>query len=57
MHLTLWYVVLVCRRYDGCKNYVGSMYVGGYGESGLCVFRELYLVSFLVVGESPSGLL
>ena len=32
------------------------MYVGGYGglsESGLCVFRKLCPVSFLVVGESP----
>ena len=41
-------------------NYVGSVYVGGYGglsESGLCVFRELCPVSFLVVGESPSVLL
>ena len=39
------------------KKYVGSVYVDGYGglsESGLCVFRELCLVSFLVVGESPS---
>ena len=29
-------------------------YVGGYGglnESGLCVFRESYPISFLVVGE------
>ena len=36
------------------------MYVGGYGglsESGLCVFRELCPVSFLVVGETPSVLL
>ena len=43
-----------------CKNYVGSVYVGVYGglsESGLCVFRELCPVSFLVVGESPSVLL
>ena len=42
------------------KKYVGSVYVGGYGglsESGLCVFRELCPVSFLVVGESPSVLL
>ena len=33
---------------------------GGYGglsESGLCVFHELYPVSFLVVVESPSVLL
>ena len=40
-----------------CKNYVGSMYVGGYGglrESGFGVFRELCPVSFLVVGKSPS---
>ena len=42
------------------KNYVGSVYVAGYGglsESRLCVFRELCPVSFLVVGESPSVLL
>ena len=53
MHLALWYIVLVCHQYDVCKNYVGSVYVGGYGglsESGLCVFRELFPVSFLVVG-------
>ena len=38
----------------------GSVYVGGYGslsECGLCVFRELCPVSFIVVGESPSVLL
>ena len=60
MHLTLWYVVLVCHQYDVCKNSVGSVYVNGYdglSESGLCVFRELFPVSFLVVGESPSVLL
>ena len=48
MHLGIWYVVLVCHQYDVCKNYVGSVYVGGYGglsESELCP------VSFLVVGE------
>ena len=42
------------------KKIVGSVYVGGYGgvsESGLCVFRELCPISFLVVGESPSVLL
>ena len=41
------------------KKYVGSVYVGGYGDlskSGPRVFRELYPVSFLVVGECPSGL-
>ena len=60
MHLALCYVVLVCHQYNVCKNYVGSVYVGGYGglsESGLCVFRELCPVSFLVVGESLSVLL
>ena len=60
MHLTIWYVVLVCHQYDVCENSVGSVYVGGYGglsESGLCVFRELCPVSFLVVGESTSVLL
>ena len=60
MHLALWYVVLVFHQYDVCENYVGSVYIGGYGslsESGLCVFRELCPVSFLVVGECPSVLL
>ena len=45
--------MLVCHQYDVCKNYVGRVYIGGYGgltESGLCVFRELCPVSFLVVG-------
>ena len=43
-----------------CKNYIGSVYVGVYGglsEIGLCVFRELCPVCFLVVGESPSNVL
>ena len=60
MDLALWYVVLVCHQYDVCKNYVGSVSVGGYGglsESGIYVFRELRPVGFLVVGESPSVLL
>ena len=54
MHLALWYVVLVCHQYDVCKNYVGIVYVGGYGglsEIQLCVVRKLCPVSFLVVGE------
>ena len=38
----------VFHQYDVCENYVGSVYVGGYG--GLSE-------SFLVVGESPSVLL
>ena len=25
MHISLWYVVLVCHRYDVCENYVGSV--------------------------------
>ena len=60
MHLSLWYVMLVYHQYDVCKNYVGSVHVGGYGglsKTGLCVFRELCPVGFLVVGESPSVLL
>ena len=60
LHLSLWYVVLVCHQYNVCENSVGSVYIGGYGglsESGLCDFRELYPVSFLVVGECPSVLL
>ena len=60
MHLALWYLVLVCHQYDVCQNYVGSVYVGGYGglsKSGLRVFREVCPVSFLVVSESPLVLL
>ena len=52
--------MIVCHQYEVCKNYVGSVYVGGYGglsEIGRCVFRELCPVNFLVVGESPSVLL
>ena len=55
MHLSNWYVVPVYHQYDICKNYVDSVYVGGYGdlrESGPCVFRELCPVSFLIVGPS-----
>ena len=60
MHLALLYLVLVCHQYDVCENYVGSVYIGVYGglsESGLCVFRKLCPVSFLVVGKCPSVLL
>ena len=53
MHLTLWYVVLVCHQYNVCKHYFGNVY-GGLRESEPCVFRELSPVSFLVVGERPS---
>ena len=56
MHLSLRYVLLVFHQYDDCKKYVGSVYVVGYGgvsESGLCAFRELCPVGFLIVGESP----
>ena len=60
MHISLWYIVLVCHQCDVCENSVGSVYIGGYGglsESGLCVFRELCPVSFLVVAECQSILL
>ena len=57
MHISLWYVVLVCHQYDVCEHYVGIVYIGGYGgmrKSGHCVLSELCLV---VVGECPSVLL
>ena len=60
MHLSLWYVVLVCHQYDVCENSIGSVYIGGYGdlsESGHCVLCVLCPVNFLVVGECPSVLL
>ena len=47
--------MLVCHQYDFCKNYLCNVYAGGYGvlsESGICVFRKLCLVGFLVVGEN-----
>ena len=52
--------MLVFHQYNVCEYSVSSVYIGGYGglsESGLCVFRELCLVSFLVVGEFPLVLL
>ena len=52
IYLALRYVLIVCHQYDVCKNYVGSVYVGGY--VGL---REFCPVSFLVVRESLSVLL
>ena len=60
VHLALWYVLLVFHQYDVCENYIDSVYVGGYGgqrESGLCVFRELCPIGFLVVSKCPSILL
>ena len=50
MHISLCYDVFVCHQYV-CENFVGSVYIGEYGgmsKSGLCVFRELCPVSFLV---------
>ena len=52
--------MLVCHQYDVCENYVGGVYIavyGGLSENGLCVFRELRPVSFLVVSKCPSVLL
>ena len=51
--------MLVGNQFDVCGNSVVGVYIGGHGlsESGLYVFRELYPVSFLVVGECPSVLL
>ena len=60
MHLAFWYVGLVCHQYDICENYVGSVYVGGYGglsESGLRAFCKLCPLCFLVVGKGSSVLL
>ena len=58
MHLDLWYIVFVCHQYHVCEKSVGSVYIGGYGgmsEIGLCVFRKLCPVRFLIVGECPLG--
>ena len=40
MHLTLWYVVLVCHQYDACKDYVGNVYVYGTVACVACVYAE-----------------
>ena len=60
MHISLWFVVLICHQYDVCENYVVSVYIGEYGglsEVGLCVICELFSVSVFVVGECPSVML
>ena len=44
MHLSLWYVVLVCHQCGDCENYVGSVYIGVYG--GLSRSGHLLLVVF-----------
>ena len=44
MHITFWYVVLVCHQYDVCTNYAGSVYVS-------------VVFGFLTVVKSPSVLL
>ena len=40
MYLTLWYM-RVCHQYDVCKNYDGSVYLGGYG--GLNCVKPAFL--------------
>ena len=60
MHLPFGMLCLSAISMMFIKIAVGSVYVGRYGclsEIILCVFRELCLVSFLVVGKSPSVLL
>ena len=50
-----------CVLYPCCMGVFGMFAVMygkcGLSESGLCVFRELCPVSFLVIGECPSVLL
>ena len=42
MHLSLWYVVLVCHQYDVYENSVGSVYINGYGGL-MCVLDTLVI--------------
>ena len=49
--------MLVCHQYDLCKHYICSVDVGGYGGLSESEVSELWPVSFLVGGESPSVLL
>ena len=51
MHLTLWYVLLVCHHYDVC------WWVWWSERKRTCVFCKLCPVCFLVVGKGPSVLL
>ena len=57
MHLTIWYIAIVCHQDDVCENSIDNVYVGGYcglSESGLCVFGKFCPVDFLVVCKSSS---
>ena len=57
MHLTLWYIVFVCHQDFVSEDSIGSVYIGGccgLSKSGLCVFRKLCPVGFLVVCECSS---
>ena len=52
MYLTIWYIVLVCHQNDVCEHYIGRVHASEYGglsESGLCAFRKLCPVGFLIV--------
>ena len=55
--------MLVCHQNDVCKNYIGSVHVGGFGgygglsKSGLCVMCKLCPVRFLVDSKNSSVLL
>ena len=52
--------MLVCHQNDICKNYIGSVYIGGYGglsESGLCLYCKLCPVGLHVVSKCSSVLL
>ena len=60
MHLALCMLCLSAISMMFVKIMLAVCMFGGYGglsESGLCAFRELCPVSFLVVGESSSVLL
>ena len=47
MHLALWYVVIVYHQYDVCKNYVGSVYVGGYGSLNIIIYHMIEMWIFV----------
>ena len=60
VHLTLWYIVVICHLDNICEHYIGSVYVGGYcglRKCGLCVFSNFCPFGFLVVFKSASVLL
>ena len=60
MHLSLCYIMFICHQDNVFENDLGSVYAGVYyslSKIELGVFSKLYLVGFIVICKSSSGLL